>query len=96
VRKKYDVVLTNPPYGQFSIFSNQWLGFENAKQIDNMLMGGRNVKQMYNNIIITDYSLPMKGFCQIKSMPLKNSPSNKAGCTKDTMAKEYIVAMLKQ
>ncbi len=64
LKKKYDVVLTSPPYGdsfttvaygQFSVFSNQWLGFENARQIDNMLMGGRNVKQIYNNRIITDY-----------------------------------------
>ncbi|MDR0800189.1 MAG: MvaI/BcnI family restriction endonuclease [Endomicrobium sp.] len=64
VKKKYDVVLTSPPYGdsfttvaygQFSMFSNQWLGFENARQIDNMLMGGHNVKQIYNNSVITEY-----------------------------------------
>nr|BAV59390.1 type II modification methylase [Candidatus Endomicrobium trichonymphae] len=174
VKKKYDVVLTSPPYGdsfttvaygQFSMFSNQWFGFENARQIDNMLMGGRNVKQIYNNSIITDYikeisiksakralevssfyfdlgksiknvaksvkkkgivfyivgnrrvqdvQLPtdqfiaeqfeQNGFNHLftyerllsnKSMPLKNSPSNKAGCTRGTMMKEYIVAMSK-
>jgi hypothetical protein len=175
VKKKYDVVLTSPPYGdsfttvaygQFSMFSNQWLGFENARQIDNMLMGGRNVKQIYNNSVITNYikeisiksakralevssfyfdlgksiinvaksvkkkgivfyivgnrrvqdvQLPtdqfiaeqfeQSGFNHLftyerllsnKSMPLKNSPSNKAGCTRGTMMKEYIVAMSKQ
>ncbi|BAV58935.1 DNA modification methylase [Endomicrobiia bacterium] len=173
--RKYGVVLTSPPYGdsfttvaygQFSMFSNQWLGFKNARQIDNMLMGGRNVKQIYNNSIITDYvkeisiksskralevssfyfdlgrsitnvaksvkkkgvvfyitgnrrvqdvQLPtdqfiaeqfeQNGFNHLftyerllsnKSMPLKNSPSNKAGYTRDTMMKEYIVAMSKQ
>jgi hypothetical protein len=35
-------------------------------------------------------------FLSNKSMPLKNSPSNKIGRIKDTMTKEYIVAMAKQ
>ncbi|MCA6085327.1 modification methylase [Candidatus Endomicrobiellum agilis] len=175
INKKYDVVLTSPPYGdsfttvaygQFSMFSNQWLGFESARQLDRMLMGGHTVKQIYDGSIITDYvkqisikskkralevssfyfdlhksitnvaksvkkkgivfyivgnrrvqdiQLPtdqfiaeqfeINGFNHLftyerllsnKSMPLKNSPSNKAGCTKGTMTKEYIVAMSKQ
>ncbi|MFN4256242.1 MAG: DNA methyltransferase, partial [Saprospiraceae bacterium] len=45
-----DLVVTSPPYGdsrttvaygQFSRLSNQWLGIENAAQIDNNLMGGK-------------------------------------------------------
>ncbi len=45
-----DIVLTSPPYGdsrttvaygQYSRLSNQWLGIENANQIDNKLMGGK-------------------------------------------------------
>ena len=45
-----DIVVTSPPYGdsrttvaygQFSRLSNQWLGIENAHQLDNELMGGK-------------------------------------------------------
>ena len=44
-----DLVVTSPPYGdskttvaygQFSRLSNQWLGLEDASQVDNLLMGG--------------------------------------------------------
>lgn len=61
---EFDVVLTSPPYGdsfttvaygQFSMFSNQWFGIKYARQIDNMLMGGSSVKEIYPNSIITDY-----------------------------------------
>ncbi|MEP0861682.1 MAG: modification methylase [Ignavibacterium sp.] len=61
---EFDVVLTSPPYGdsfttvaygQFSMFSNQWLGIKYARQIDNLLMGGKPVKAIYPNSIITDY-----------------------------------------
>lgn len=61
---EFDVVLTSPPYGdsfttvaygQFSMFSNQWFGVKYARQIDNMLMGGNSVKDIYPNSIITDY-----------------------------------------
>lgn len=61
---EFDVVLTSPPYGdsfttvaygQFSLFSNQWFGVKYARQIDNMLMGGNSVKNIYPNSIITDY-----------------------------------------
>jgi 16S rRNA G966 N2-methylase RsmD len=61
---EFDVVLTSPPYGdsfttvaygQFSLFSNQWFGIKYARQIDNMLMGGRSVKEIYPNSIITDF-----------------------------------------
>ncbi|OUD14276.1 hypothetical protein [Thioflexithrix psekupsensis] len=57
-----DIVVTSPPYGdskttvaygQFSRLSNQWLGIENASQIDNQLMGGkaRNVTKLGVKII---------------------------------------------
>jgi len=61
---EFDVVLTSPPYGdsfttvaygQFSMFINQWFGIKYARQIDNMLMGGSSVKEIYPNSIITDY-----------------------------------------
>lgn len=48
-----DIVVTSPPYGdsrttvaygQFSRLSNQWLGFEDANQVDNNLMGGKKIK----------------------------------------------------
>lgn len=44
-----DMVVTSPPYGdshttvaygQFSRWSNEWFGFENAKTLDRLLMGG--------------------------------------------------------
>lgn len=44
-----DLVVTSPPYGdsrttvaygQFSRWANEWLGFENAKNLDKLLMGG--------------------------------------------------------
>jgi site-specific DNA-methyltransferase (cytosine-N4-specific) len=48
-----DIVVTSPPYGdsrttvaygQFSRLANEWLGVENANQIDNTLMGGKRQK----------------------------------------------------
>lgn len=60
----YDVVLTSPPYGdskttvaygQFSMFSNEWMGIKNARQIDYLLMGGQTVNIKYNKGIITHY-----------------------------------------
>ena len=49
-KNSIDIVVTSPPYGdskttvaygQFSRLSNQWLGVEDASQVDNKLMGGR-------------------------------------------------------
>lgn len=62
----YDVVLTSPPYGdskttvaygQFSLLSNEWLGINNARQIDKMLMGGQKVNLIYEKGLIKDYLL---------------------------------------
>lgn len=48
-----DIVVTSPPYGdsrttvaygQFSRFSNEWLGYKNAARIDRSLMGGMRSK----------------------------------------------------
>lgn len=48
-KNSIDIVVTSPPYGdskttvaygQFSRLANQWLGVENANQVDNQLMGG--------------------------------------------------------
>lgn len=45
-----DMVVTSPPYGdsrttvaygQFSRWANEWFGYEEARQLDNLLMGGR-------------------------------------------------------
>jgi len=60
--KSIDIIVTSPPYGdsrttvaygQFSRLSNQWLGIENANQIDNKLMGGKisNIKKFGINIV---------------------------------------------
>lgn len=45
-----DIIVTSPPYGdshttvaygQFSRWANEWFGFENASNLDNLLMGGK-------------------------------------------------------
>lgn len=64
INSHYDVVLTSPPYGdskttvaygQFSMFSNEWLGIDYARKIDCMLMGGKNDCHLYDEGIIADY-----------------------------------------
>lgn len=49
-----DIVVTSPPYGdsrttvaygQFTRLASQWLGFENACQVDNLLMGGKQCRR---------------------------------------------------
>lgn len=54
--KQYDVILTSPPYGdskttvaygQFSLFTNEWLGFGDARKLDNMMMGGKTSHILY-------------------------------------------------
>ena len=63
-KKYYDVVLTSPPYGdskttvaygQFSMFSNEWLGIDYARKVDSLLMGGKIIKNLYQNDMIADY-----------------------------------------
>lgn len=50
-----DMVITSPPYGdsrttvaygQFSRWSNEWFGFDNARNLDNLLMGGHRYDRM--------------------------------------------------
>ncbi|MDR1480938.1 MAG: hypothetical protein LBJ00_18590 [Planctomycetaceae bacterium] len=171
----FDVVLTSPPYGdsrttmaygQFSTFSNEWLGINYARKIDGMLMGGTKLKWNISSGIIADYisqiskidcnraldvsafyndlgksitqvaksikqggksvyivgnrtvknvQLPTdqfvaekfeeNGFKHLitykralsnKSMPSRNSPTNKTGKTANTMLLEYIVVCEKK
>lgn len=49
-----DMVVTSPPYGdsrttvaygQFSRWANEWFNFDNAKNLDNLLMGGKKTTQ---------------------------------------------------
>ena len=67
----YDVVLTSPPYGdskttvaygQFSCLSNEWLGINHARQIDNMLMGGKKSSLPYCNSVISG---EIKKICEV-------------------------------
>lgn len=60
----FDVVLTSPPYGdsrttvaygQFSALTNEWLDFSYARQVDNMLMGGKTAKEKYSRGLISYY-----------------------------------------
>lgn len=52
-----DIVVSSPPYGdsrttvaygQYSRFANEWLGFKEANQVDNILMGGKKRKESYD------------------------------------------------
>lgn len=52
-----DLVVTSPPYGdsrttvaygQFCRLSSQWLGYSEARQVDNMLMGGGKIDSRSN------------------------------------------------
>jgi len=65
-KKSIDIVVTSPPYGdsrttvaygQFSRLSNQWLGVEDASQIDNQLMGGRTKTIKETGIDIIDKTI---------------------------------------
>ena len=49
-----DMVVTSPPYGdsrttvaygQFSRWANEWFNFDNATNLDNLLMGGKKAKE---------------------------------------------------
>ena len=51
-----DIVVTSPPYGdsrttvaygQYSRLANEWLGYKNANQVDNILMGGERRKHIH-------------------------------------------------
>lgn len=51
-----DMIVTSPPYGdskttvaygQFSRWANEWFGFENAQNLDNILMGGGKCNQEF-------------------------------------------------
>lgn len=53
-----DMVVTSPPYGdsrttvaygQFSRWANEWFGFDNAKTLDNELMGGSKCREVKFN-----------------------------------------------
>ncbi len=89
-----DIVVTSPPYGdskttvaygQFSRLSNQWLGFEDANQVDNNLMGGRNGKdnelldlKSVNEDLEFIRNIDRKRFSDVKSFLIdyKNSIEN--------------------
>lgn len=68
-KNSIDIVVTSPPYGdsrttvaygQFSRLANEWLGIENATQIDSQLMGGKKPKHIYHfDMPILDDSLSM-------------------------------------
>ena len=59
-----DMVVTSPPYGdsrttvaygQFSRWANEWFGFDNAKTLDNKLMGGTKCREVkFNSAELTE------------------------------------------
>lgn len=55
-----DMIVTSPPYGdshttvaygQFSRWANEWFGYENAKNLDNLLMGGKKKVRKHFDIV---------------------------------------------
>ncbi len=60
-----DLIITSPPYGdsrttvaygQFSRLSSEWLGFKEANQIDNILMGGgrKEIRHKFTSQLLND------------------------------------------
>jgi len=60
-----DIVVTSPPYGdskttvaygQYSRLANEWLGYKEANQVDNMLMGGekRKHEHLFKSELLND------------------------------------------
>jgi len=59
----FDLIITSPPYGdshttvaygQFSRLANEWLGIDNAQQLDRELLGGRNSKEKVSSFEIEE------------------------------------------
>ena len=63
-KRQFDVVLTSPPYGdsrttvaygQFSTFSNEWLGIKRARALDKQMMGGCPPRSLIRDGLIAGY-----------------------------------------
>ena len=74
-----DVVLTSPPYGdskttvaygQFSNFSNEWLGYKEARAVDKLLMGGQNNTHLYTNGYISTYIAQIEQVCLKRALEI--------------------------
>ena len=74
--RQFDAVLTSPPYGdsrttvaygQFSTFSNEWLGIKKARSLDKQLMGGVQARFHTENGLIANY------ISQIRKIDYKRS-----------------------
>jgi tRNA G10 N-methylase Trm11 len=105
--KGFDVVLTSPPYGdsrttvaygQFSTLSNEWLGIDYARKIDNMLMGGQKLKKNIKDGVIADFvsqidSLDKKRALEVSAFynDLGSSIKKVAGSVKKGGKAVYIV-----
>lgn len=77
----YDVVLTSPPYGdskttvaygQFSIFSNEWLDIPNARKLDWMSLGGRTAKEIYRKGVIAPYLFAIANRCDKRALQVSS------------------------
>ncbi len=74
-KESIDLVVTSPPYGdsrttvaygQFSRLANEWLGVENANQVDNQLMGGRTKDISETGISLIDNAVERIAFIDVK------------------------------
>lgn len=77
-----DIIVTSPPYGdskttvaygQFSRWSNEWFGFENAQNLDNLLMGGQKSKSVnfetssINNVLMQIKDIDISRYYEVVS-----------------------------
>ena len=79
--RKWDVVLTSPPYGdskttvaygQFSFFGNHWIGVKDARKLDNLLMGGTSTKNLYLKGIIQDYISEIEKQSRVRALEVSS------------------------
>ncbi len=105
--RRYNVVLTSPPYGdsrttvaygQYSTFTNEWMGIKNARKIDNNLMGGYISDSLYQEGILKKpiskiSKIDMKRGLQVSAfyIDLKESIANVASSIQSKGYAIYIV-----
>ena len=91
----YDIVLTSPPYGdsrttvaygQFSVLANEWLGIQNARQIDNQLMGGKKSKIKYENGLIKKYINKISELSETRALEISSYYFDLENSIKDVSA----------
>ena len=80
-KKSYDVVLTSPPYGdsrttvaygQFSTFSNEWMGFNDARSLDRNAMGGKRTDKLYQTGLMEEYIKKIDSLSRLRALEISS------------------------